>query len=145
MRRLVSRGDGVGVVCSNEPVEVRPRASCRALDVETPRARRRRERRRLRNAASVAPDDDVRGIGEGPPIQVRHGARVAHGLGPIELRLVAEVVNQMGDGLRPDKVDAERLVLAQVRGQMLPNQRRLGRHKNGARNDGEENAVDVDV
>ena len=41
---------------------------CRALDVETPRAGRRRERRRLRNAASVAPHDDVRGIGEGPPV-----------------------------------------------------------------------------
>jgi hypothetical protein len=66
--RLVSRGDGVGAACSNEPVEVRPRAFRGALNVEPPRAGRRRERRRLRNAAGVAPNDDVRGIGEGPPI-----------------------------------------------------------------------------
>jgi hypothetical protein len=58
---------------------------------------------------------------------------MAHGLGPIELRLVAEVINQMGDRWRPDKVDAERRASSQVRRQMLPNQRRLGRHKNRAR------------
>ena len=39
--------------CSNQTVEVRPRAFRRSLDVQTPRARRRRERRRLRNAAGV--------------------------------------------------------------------------------------------
>ena len=108
--RLVSRGGGVGGVncypraattryaiaaavdLLDEPVEIRPRTSCRALDVQAPRAGRRRERRRLRNAAGMAPHNNIRGIGEGPPIQVRYRPRVAHGLGPIELRLVAEVV-----------------------------------------------------
>ena len=90
MRRLVLFA-ATAWGCSNEPVEVRPRTPCSALDVEAPRAGRRRERRRLRNAAGVAPDDDVRGIGEGPPIQVGHGARVAHGLGPIELRRVVSL------------------------------------------------------
>ena len=43
----------------------------------------------------MSPHDDIRGIGEGPPIQVRYRSRVAHGLGPIELRLVAEVVDEV--------------------------------------------------
>ena len=43
----------------------------------------------------MAPDDDVRGIGEGPPVQVGHGARVAHGLRPGKRGLVAEVVDDL--------------------------------------------------
>ena len=46
----------------------------------------------------MASDDDVRGIGEGPPIQVRHAARVAHGLGPRQFGPVPEVINYREDG-----------------------------------------------
>ena len=119
--------------CSNEPIEVRPRAFRGALDVEPPRAGRRRERRRLRNAAGVAPDDDVRGIGEGPPIQVRYRSRVAHGLRPIQFVPISKVVDEVCYRPRADEVDAERRALSEIRRQVLPHERRLGRHKNRAR------------
>ena len=58
---------------------------------------------------------------------------MAHCIRPIQFVPISEVVDEVCYRPRPDEVDAERRALSEMRRQMLPHERRLGRHKHGAR------------
>ena len=58
---------------------------------------------------------------------------MAHCIRPIQFVPISKVVDEVCYRPRADEVDAERRALSEMRRQMLPHERRLGRHKNRAR------------